>query len=130
MIESTLKKKIYYHDTDCGGVIYYANYLKYLEEGRTESLAEIGIGPEKWHDAGILFVVAHVEIDYKAPGRYQDMIEIISRIDKIGKSSIHFYQEAKKDDIILIKAKVILACVDKNLKPKSIPEKIRQVLQG
>ena len=130
MIESTLKKKIYYHDTDCGGVIYYANYLKYLEEGRTEALAEIGIGPEKWRDAGILFVVAHVEIDYKAPGRYQDMIEIISRIDKIGKSSIHFYQEAKKDEIILIKAKVILACVDKNLKPKSIPEEIRQILQG
>jgi len=128
MRESLLEKKIYYHDTDCGGVVYYANYLKYLEEGRTEALSELGIGPKRWLDAGIVFVVAHVDIDYKAPGRYADMIKIISGIEKVGRTTIHFYQEVRKDEIILVKANVVLACVDKNLKPKPIPENIKQAI--
>ncbi|MFH1655044.1 MAG: YbgC/FadM family acyl-CoA thioesterase [Candidatus Omnitrophota bacterium] len=128
MKEYSLTKKIYYHDTDCGGVIYYANYLEYLEEGRTEALTELGIGPKRWVDAGIVFVVAHVDIDYKAPGRYADTIKVISRIEKVGKTTIHFYQEVKKDETILVKANVVLACVGKDLKPKPIPEEIKKVL--
>jgi acyl-CoA thioester hydrolase len=126
--EFFLEKKIYYHDTDCGGVIYYANYLKYLEEARTEAFSTLGIGPQKWLEAGIIFVVAHVDIDYKSPGRYADKIKVISRIEKIGRTTIYFNQEVKKDATILIQANVVLACVDKNLKPRSIPEDIRQTL--
>ncbi len=128
MKESYLEKKIYYHDTDCGGVVYYANYLKYLEEARTELFAERGIDIKNCVESDTIFVVAHIEVDYKAPTSYGDKIQVVSRIEKLGKSSIYFYQEVKKEDTILIKANVVLACVGKNLKPKSMPDEIRQAL--
>jgi acyl-CoA thioester hydrolase len=128
MKESYLEKKIYYHDTDCGGVVYYANYLKYLEEGRSELFSERGIEIKDLVKKGTLFVVAHIEVDYKAPAHYADKIKVISRIEKLGKSSVHFYQEAKKHETILIEARVVVACVGENLKPKSMPEEMRQAL--
>jgi len=127
--ESYLEKKIYYHDTDCGGVVYYANYLKYLEEARTVLFSERGIEITECVQKGTNFVVAHVDIDYKAPAHYGDKIRIISRIEKLGKSSIYFYQEVKKDESVLIKAIVVLACVGLNLKPKSMPEEMRKSLE-
>jgi len=130
MKESYLEKKIYYHDTDCGGVVYYANYLKYLEEGRTELFSARGIDIKKTVEAGTNFVVAHIEVDYKAPAHYGDKIRIFSRVEKLGKSSIHFYQEAKRQEVILLKANVVLACVGGNVKPKSIPEEMRKALES
>lgn len=129
MKESYLEKKIYYHDTDCGGVVYYANYLKYLEEARTVLFSEKGVEIRQCVEQETNFVVAHVDIDYKAPAHYGDKIRVISRIEKLGKSSIYFYQEVKKDDATLIKANVVLACVGLNLKPKAMPEEIRKYLE-
>jgi acyl-CoA thioester hydrolase len=129
MNASVLKKKIYYHDTDCGGVVYYANYMKYLEEARTEYFAERGIEIKRLIEQGIVFVVAHIDIDYKMPAQYADTIKIISRIEKMGRSIIKFYQEAKKQNDILIRANVTLVCVGSNFKPKSIPNEIRQYLK-
>jgi acyl-CoA thioester hydrolase len=68
--------KIYYEDTDCGGVVYYANYLRYMERARTEYLASKGFSVKKLADEGTIFMVLHAEIDYKSPARYGDTIEI------------------------------------------------------
>ena len=121
-----IEKKMYYHDTDCGGLVYYANYLKYLEEGRSEFCLSKGVDLKGLVDAGIYFVVARVEIDYKAPARYQDNLRIYTRIEKVGGSSIHFWQEVKKDTITIIEAKTIWVCVDKEFKVRPIPQDTKQ----
>ena len=124
-----MKKKIYYHDTDCGGVVYYANYLKYLEEARTEFFSERGISLQKLAQTGILFVVARQEIDYKYPAFYADRLEISARITEVSAVRIIFEHEIKNEQGKLItKAKTVLVCVDKNLKPQSIPEEIRKAI--
>lgn len=124
-----MQVKIYYHHTDCGGVVYYANYLKFLEEARTEFLAEKGISVKEFAKEGLLFVVARQEIDYKLPAFYADTLEIDTRINEVGRASIGFdYEIRNQNNQIVSKAKTILVSVDKNLKPKIIPEEIRHLL--
>lgn len=118
--------KIYYHHTDCGGVVYYANYLNFLEEARTEFFAQRGFPIKELADSGTMFVVARQEVDYKAPAVYGDELEIITTIEEISAVKIIFVHEIRKQSgQITTKAKTILVCVDKNLKPKAIPDGIR-----
>jgi acyl-CoA thioester hydrolase len=119
--------KIYYHHTDAGGVVYYANYLKFLEEARTEYLADRGVAVKELVDKGILFVVARQEIDYKLPAYYADTLKIDTRITDISAVRINFENEIKNQhNQVVAKAKTVLVCVDKLLKPQAIPEEIRQ----
>lgn len=123
-----IEKKVYYHDTDCGGVVYYANYLKYLEEARTEYCLNKGVILKDLTAEGTSFVVVHTEIDYKSPVRYQETLRVFTRIEKFGRSTIDFVQEIKKDDITVVIAKTTWVCVNSNLKPKAIPDNIKQSL--
>jgi acyl-CoA thioester hydrolase len=123
-----IEKKIYYHDTDCGGVVYYANYLKHLEEARAEYCLSKGVSLKELAFTGTYFVVAHVEIDYQSPARYQDSIKVLTRIEKIGNASIYFLQEITKDNAVLVKAKTTWVCVDRAFNPKPIPEEIKKSL--
>lgn len=126
MPEGYLEKRIYYHDTDCGGVVYHASYLNHLEEGRTEYLRAKGIDIGELARQGTIFPVIRLEVDYKSPARYADIIRITTAIEKIGHASIHFKQEIKKGNILLLTAKIVCACVDAGLKAKPIPDHIRQ----
>jgi acyl-CoA thioester hydrolase len=128
MEDHSIKKKIYYHDTDAGGVVYYANYLKHLEEGRFEFCLSRGVSMVDASKKGAIFPVVHLEIDYKSPARYGDIVEVFTRIEKMGFSSIHFMQEIKRDNVTLIKAKTIWACVNETLKPQPIPADIKKAL--
>lgn len=120
-----MKKKIYYHDTDCGGVVYYANYLKYLEEARTEFFAEKGVCIKELADSGTMFVVARQEIDYKLPAVYGDVLELDSGIGGISGVRIEFLCEIKNQKgQVIVKAKTTLVCVDRSLKPKAIPQEV------
>ena len=121
-----MKVRIYYHDTDCGGVVYYATYLKHLEEARTEYLRSLGIDVAEYAAKGNLFAVVHMEIDYKCPARYGDIIKVSAGIETIGNASIHFSQEVTKGDILLVKAKIVLACIDKNMKARRVPEDLKE----
>ncbi|HOX55062.1 MAG: thioesterase family protein [Candidatus Omnitrophica bacterium] len=129
MKEGMIQKKIYYHDTDCGGVVYYSNYLKFLEEGRTEFCAANGIDLQEWFNKGTLFVVVHVEVDYKYPARYGDVVKLATQVEKLGNSSIHFSQNITLNDKTVIVSKTIWACIDKDFKPRIIPQEIRQILE-
>lgn len=121
-----MKTKIYYHHTDCGGVVYYANYLNFLEEARTEYLAERGVSVKDQAKAGTLFVVARQEIDYKMPAHYGDTLEIDTKISNISGVRIEFDYEIKnQNDQLVSLAKTILVCIDQNFKPKAIPEEVR-----
>ena len=116
-----INKKIYYHDTDCGGVVYYANYLDYFEEARTEYLAECGIILTELAQNGFVFVVRKVDIEYKSPARYADYLTIVSEVSGMRSASLTFKQEVKRDDAVLVVAETVLVCVDKNFRPAAMP---------
>ncbi|NQU74472.1 MAG: acyl-CoA thioesterase [Candidatus Omnitrophica bacterium] len=124
-----MKVRIYYHHTDCGGVVYYAEYLKFLEEARTEFFEQKSVFVKDLKQRGILFVVARQEIDYKAPAFYEDVLEIKTWVNEISRLKIEFEYEIKNQDGKLIStAKTILVFVNKDIKPKAIPEDVKNKL--
>lgn len=122
------KVKIYYHDTDCGGVVYYANYLKYLEEARTEFLEKRGVFiKDMIAGHGVMFVVARQEVDYKSPAFYGDTLTINTRVTNVSGVKVEFeYDINNQGGRLISKAKTILVCVDKTLKPRAIPADIKK----
>ncbi len=124
-----MKVRIYYHHTDCGGVVYYANYLKFLEEARTEFFEEKGLFMKSLIAQGVLFVVARQEIDYKLPAVYGDILEARAWVSGHSNVKVEFEQEIKNQHKqVVSKAKTILVCVDKNFKPQGIPEEVKNKL--
>lgn len=124
-----MQVKIFYHHTDCGGVVYYANYLKFFEEARTEFFSQRGFSIKELADSGTMFVVARQEVDYKAPAVYGDTLEIITSVTEMSAVKIIFEHEVRKESgQVTTKAKTTLVCVGKDLRPKAIPEEIRSKL--
>jgi acyl-CoA thioester hydrolase len=124
-----MKFKIYYHHTDCGGVVYYANYLEFLEEARTEFFVARGILIPELIRQGRFFVVARQEIDYKSPAFYADELDIQSEITEISGARLTFRATIKNQKVQLVaEAKTVLVFVDKNFKPTAIPEDIQACL--
>ena len=120
-----MKVRIYYHDTDCGGVVYYANYLKYLEEARSEYFEDRGLIIKDLLREGIGFVVARQEIDYKFPSVYGDTLEVKSRVTEATLTRVTFENEiTNQDGKLIATAKTVLVFVDRTLKPKRIPEEM------
>ena len=121
---SILNIRIYYEDTDCGGVVYYANYLKYMERGRTEYLRERGISITDWHKQNVYFAVVETNVKYHAPARYGDMLKIVTTLDKLSHASMIFRTEMYRDSVLLNTSMTRLASVDNNMKPFRIPDVI------
>lgn len=126
----TIKVKVYYEDTDAGGVVYYANYLKYFERARTEFLEFLGIKVSDYAKHGIKFVVVRTEIDYISPAKLGDILEVQTEIFELKKVSLSFRYNVKRqeDNKLIAKGITKLACVDNNLKLIKIPEKIYSLL--
>ncbi|MBF0472187.1 MAG: YbgC/FadM family acyl-CoA thioesterase [Nitrospirae bacterium] len=118
--------RIYYEDTDCGGVVYYGKYLTYLERARTTYLESTGISLAQLMAQGILFTVVNVEIKYHSPAKYGDIITILSKIVKITPASITFEHKIirKETDILISTSLVKLACVDRNMKILRLKDKL------
>jgi acyl-CoA thioester hydrolase len=123
----SLKVKVYYEDTDAGGVVYYANYLRFLERGRTELLATKGIDVAEYHRSGMIFTVAHVDIHYRKPARLGDIIEIKTEMSKLKNASLTFGQRIERDGKLLVEAEATLACVDEKGKPQRLPEELKKL---
>ena len=114
--------KIYYEDTDAGGVVYYSNYLKFLERARTEMLESIGLSNKKLlEDYKTLIIVKSCNIEYVTPARLEDKIQIYSSIETLNKASFDVIQNIKKDDNLIAKAKLKLVTVNQKGKPIKIP---------
>ena len=124
-----IEKKIFYHDTDAGGVVYYANYLKFFEEGRCEYLFRRGIDLVERGNQGFFFVVRRTEVDYRAPARYADKLVIKSQLTRIKNASLEFVQSVGRDDMVLVEAKTTLVFVDKTFRPAAMGEDIIAALQ-
>ena len=123
------KVKIYYEDTDAGGVVYYANYLKYLERARSEAIYSLGLtntNLQKNHDT--LIIVKSCNIEYKKPAKFEDELEIISSILSKTKTSFTMLQIIKKNEEIISEATVQLVTVNKEGKPIKTPEILNNLL--
>ncbi|MDW8055388.1 MAG: YbgC/FadM family acyl-CoA thioesterase [Elusimicrobiota bacterium] len=134
-MKHTINIKIYYEDTDAGGVVYYANYLKYFERARTEFFESLGIKISQLAKEGIKFVVVKTEVDYINPARLGDMLEIETEIFEVGKASLSLkYKVIRKEDKKhIVSGMTKLACVNNDLKPVRIPDVIysnlKQILE-
>jgi acyl-CoA thioester hydrolase len=105
--------RVYYEDTDTGGIVYYANYLKFFERARTEWLRAAGFDQCRLSEEfGLQFVVARIECEYRQPARLDDLIEIDLRVQKAGRASVVFAQTARRGASVLANATVKAACVD------------------
>ncbi len=122
--------RVYYKDTDCGGVVYYANYLRYFEVARTEFLESKGVSMRTLMDEGVYFVVKEAHLDYKSPGRYGDILLIETVVKQTGRTYIVFGHEVKRQDTeeVLVTAEVKIVAVSSNLRPVRIPEKIKEAI--
>ena len=119
------KLKVYYEDTDSGGVVYYANYLKFLERARTEALFSIGFSNKKiLEQFDALIIVKSCNIEYKKSAFLEDELTIRSFVKSITKTSFFMNQIITKDEKIIVEAQVHLVFIDKNGKPIKIPEDI------
>jgi len=121
------KLKVYYEDTDAGGVVYYANYLKFLERARTEALVTLGFSNKKIKDDfEALIIVKSCNIDYKKPAYLEDELTIRSFIKSTTKTSLFMDQFISRGDDSIVEAKVHLVFVNKEAKPMKIPNTLLQ----
>lgn len=131
---SSLTVRVYYEDTDAGGVVYYANYLKYIERGRTEHLRELGFELATIaNEIGIVFVVKSVKADYLLPTFLDDTIEVQTSIELVKHASLIFAQKItnKEKNTVLFNAEVkVVSVLKNNLKPCAFPQEILEKLNG
>ncbi|OZI53417.1 tol-pal system-associated acyl-CoA thioesterase [Bordetella genomosp. 4] len=130
--EATFNIRVYYEDTDAGGVVFYANYLKFLERARTEWLRELGVQQSALvADESRMFVVHSLDMSYRKPARLDDLITIRSRVTRVGRASIHFDQRAERDGELLAHGNIQICCVDAvHLRPAALPAVVRAKLES
>jgi len=126
--EHILPLRVYYEDTDAGGIVYYANYLKYMERGRSDMLRELGIDQGemlKFKAAGdVKFVVVRSEVDYIKSAVLDDEITVHTRLEKAGRASLNMAQEIRRAGDILAKGKIRAAVLNEKNRPVRLPENI------
>src|ERR1700734_3845038 len=106
--------RVYYEDTDAGGIVFYANYLKFFERARTEWLRACGVEQNRLvEETGALFIVRSTALDYLAPARLDDLVKIVSRPERIGRASVDFFQEAWREGTLLATGTIRVGCVDR-----------------
>ena len=127
----TMDVHIYYEDTDCGGVVYYANYLRYMERARTEYLASKGFSVRNLMEEGTIFMVHRVEIDYKAPARYGDTVEVETWVRDVSRATMIFehVMREKTSRRVFVECRAKMVFVDPGGKPKRLPAETAEKLQ-
>jgi acyl-CoA thioester hydrolase len=117
--------RVYWEDTDAGGLVYHANYLKFAERARTEMLRHFGIEQEKLRgDAGMLFVVRRLVADYLQPARLDDELAVATRVKHLGGASLDLDQEVRRGDRPLVRLALRIACLGRDGKPRRLPAAI------
>ncbi|NOT84923.1 MAG: tol-pal system-associated acyl-CoA thioesterase [Methylococcaceae bacterium] len=124
--------RVYYEDTDAGGVVYYANYLKFFERARTEMLRAIGYEQDQLRSSeNILFVVRALQIDYLSPAHFNDLLAVSSTVTEIKRTRILFDQVITKESLTLCHAAISIACLNAtSMRPTAIPQPLLEQLQN
>ncbi len=122
--------RVYYEDTDSGGVVYHANYLKFMERARTEFLRSLGFGQaELRDDLGVLFVVRSLALQYRRPARFDDALAVVTRLKDFRRSLMTFEQKIYRGDELLTEATVDIVCIDaEQFRPVIIPAVVRNMI--
>jgi acyl-CoA thioester hydrolase len=124
--------RVYYEDTDAGGVVYYANYLKFLERARTEWLRTLGFEQDELaRDERVLFAVRDVNAEFVKPARFNELLRATAALERLGRASLRFAQTVERDGALLVRAAVTVACLDADgFRPCPLPARLRQTLES
>ena len=127
-----MKLRIYYEDTDAGGVVYHARYIHFFERARTEFLRENGLSVGELHNAGSIFPVVRLTAEFRAPAVLDDLVRVETEILEVGKTSFTLGQRIVRDvdNKLLVEGQVTLVCVGPGMKAKRLPSDLLRVLKG
>lgn len=129
-LATSIVVRIYVEDTDIGGIVYHANYLRYMERARTEMMRELGVTKPALSN-GVQIVVNRVELDYRLPARLDDLLSVSSSLLKLSASSMLIAQRVERDGELLVEALIKAVCISsETLKPVRIPKSMRQLMQS
>ena len=127
MHEFKYKLKVFYEDTDAGGVVYYANYLKFFERARTDAISNIGLSNKKLLDEyGVFIIVKSCNVEYLKPAKLEDQLEIKSIIISTSNTSFRMKQKAFRDQELITDCEIHLVLVDKSGRPTKIPDILKE----
>lgn len=123
--------RVYYEDTDTGGVVYYANYLKFFERARTEWLRRLGVNQSELATReNLIFVVKDVELNYRKPARLDDLLRINSTVTRLGAASMRFWQTATRDGQLLCESSIQVCCIDgRSYRPAPFTPELKNLLE-
>lgn len=128
-----LVQRVYYEDTDFSGLVYHARYLHFLERGRTDYLRCLGCQQSDLiavDDEGLVFVVHRMEIDFKMPAKMDDVLTILTTTEKAGGAKMVLTQEIRRGETLLIAARVVIAVINRQGRPRRLPETIAEKFLG
>ena len=129
--EFSLPIRVYIEDTDAGGIVYYVNYLKYLERARTELMRTFGLERAAVADAGWNFVVSDVSLSYKEPARLDDQLHATAVISAVGGATINFHQKVRRAGAVLVSGDIQIACVDRGTgRPTRLDAALRRQVEA
>ena len=130
MGEFSLAQRVYIEDTDAGGIVYYVNYLKYMERGRTELMRHLGFHKPAFIDQGLMLVVHSAQVNYRRPARLDEEITVTAAVNKLAKSYLVFRQQVLRGRELLCDGDIKVACVSRDeMKPRPLPEPIRAAIE-
>jgi len=128
--EFSLNLRVYIEDTDAGGIVYYVNYLKFMERARTEFMRHVGFGKEGIFNHDLMFVVRDVALHYKQPARLDDELIATASIGKLGGASMTLRQRVQRGAEVLVEGNVTIACVDSaGVNPRRMPKPMQEALR-
>lgn len=128
-LEGRLDVKVYYEDTDCLGVVYHANYLRFFERGRTELMAQLGHPIEQWNEEGVLLAVYKLEVTFRKAARLGERLVVVSRFDSRPSAyRIEMQQRLLRNDELICEARVQLVCLDPALSMRAFPDELLAIL--
>ena len=126
-----LEVRVYYEDTDLGGVVYYANHLKFLERGRTEALRSVGVDQRALkEERGVVFVVRRLAIEYVRPARFDDLLTVTTGLERLRGASVGMRQAVLRDGVPLVTAEVTVACMTMAGRPVRLPADLTAALRA
>lgn len=120
--------RVYWEDTDAAGIVYYANYLRFIERARSEMVRAAGIDQQALlAEQGVIFAVRRCEVDYLAPAKLEDRLTVVTAVAGVGAATIDLIQTVERDGTVLVDTRVRLACVGAKQRPTRLPKPVRAV---
>ena len=125
----SMPMRVYYEDTDAAGIVYYANYLKFAERGRTEMMRSLGFAHSRIaEETGIVFTVRRCSADYRAAARLDDALTVETRIAEIGAATLSLDQQIRRNGETIVALEMLVACVGRDSRPRRVPRSLRAAL--